>query len=185
MTRVQWPAYVIPGGAVVDVIADDQTTTPTMSIESPSDLPGGGSEQTIRLIGPVAIAWNDAAIEDIPGIKVADLAAGTLVLRTFTVATTSWEGIVAGEFVFSIGDQDGSPRLDTEAWNVAGNTVTGGGMTLVASGGVAVNNGTEQTTVLRVGGGPTAIYVRLTYDSGTPSAGTANVYALTAEPAAP
>lgn len=42
MTRVQWKAYVVPGGAEVDVIADNDSTTPVLSIESPSDISGGG-----------------------------------------------------------------------------------------------------------------------------------------------
>ena len=143
-------------------------------------------EQTVSLIGPFPIAWNDVGIEDVPGLKVADLAAGAIVLKLMVIRTAAWTTLVNAYIQFWLAAADGSPRLGIEAFdiNLGVETASGGGMTLRRTSRQSVENGTFDTSVFEDSGGAMSLFVQLSYDSGTADAGSAIVYALVAEPSA-
>jgi hypothetical protein len=181
-----------PSGAAGVTVTDGVTTVEATCVSFPAGTvcdEGAGAAavatgvQTVSLIGPFAVAWDDAGIEDTPGVKVADLPAGAIVLKTIVVGTEAWGGVLSSaELVFTIADTDGSPRLEIEGYDLEVHTTSGGGVTLHGSSAQSLTNGTERS-VFRDDGGVTALYARLVYDSGTPDSGSADVYALIVSPA--
>lgn len=148
--------------------------------EAPS---GGGS--SLQVIGPFAVHFDDSDLSTQQ--KLADLAAGTLVLKTFGFIVTPWaaaEGQSLADVTLTIG-VGGSAWADGDWWNVAQydptwnlqDSTSAVEMHLRPSGDA---NAAMQKAALAKDAGALIASLVVT---GTPVAGEAAVYALVLPPA--
>ena len=169
-------------GNVVDVTSEVSTVTAPPRVES-----GAGGEQTIRLLGPFPVAFDDTGFiePDLegPGVVVSDtLSAGTTVLDAWAVATATFTqtGGAIGTIWIGISDPE-TPSFLLDPRQV------------VTTYDLSVNQGISTNFPGHIGTGLTAytprgsavdFVIHAAWDtSGTPTGGSMNVYALIAEPA--
>lgn len=185
MAEVKWQARRIDDGVLVDITGDTESTP--QGAPTPNALEAGSGEQTITLRGPYTINWNTANIESPPGVKLLDLPTNSMVIKFMAFPTTIFDGAVNPAVIPVIGiPDDGTPGRElTAASLTGGGTSTGGGYTIDRETHTIADYSPLGITAVRERSGlPLSLWVYISYDSGTLTAGSAAVYVMYAEPAA-
>jgi hypothetical protein len=181
MAEVKWQARRVSDGVLVDVTGD--TTGTPVGAPTPNALEAGGV-QTVNLVGPVTVPFDHADIACNFGVvRIAQLAANVVVVRFWAVMTTDFVGTVA-KVVLSISDtSDGNNTTSLNELSLATDETSSSSAYSreITTGAWAALGDTNVNFIGAAG--PTGAWLVATFGVGTKTAGSLDVYALTAEPA--
>lgn len=140
---------------------------------------GGGGPQTLQLLGPYTVDFDDPGVND-SKIDLADLTAGTVVIRAFGFVTEAWDSPVNDGFQFSL--EIGNSG-DTESVVVTDYPTSPGTLASWIEGSVTTPTGLTTLVGRTTGTGWKLRAVAYANGSGDPTVGSIDWYALAYVPA--